>query len=183
MVWYLFYEQIILVLGPSSDERLNSEISADGIGGVRWDWQGWQFDEMEGWGREDDTQVTEVSNLGFQISRVSQTSCILQNLKKALDMLSGAFAFEDEIVYMELSFVLNSPDSFNSESVIVHYWFSAMMLGGEITEESSLQTKVLTPSKLEWQEGAVIEILFHSVFTPTQLSSVYTHTYTLAKGK
>lgn len=68
-------------------------------------------------------------------------------------MLSGAFAFEDEIVYVELCFVLNSPDSFNSKSVIVHYCFSAMMLGGEITQESSLQTnkhlKVLTPSKLE----------------------------------
>ena len=73
----------------------------------------------------------------------------MQDLKKALDMLSGAFALEDEIVYIELSFVLNSPDSFNSESVIVHYWFSAMMLGGEITQESSLQTKELSPCKLE----------------------------------
>lgn len=36
-------------------------------------------------------------------------------------MLSGAFAFEDEIVHIELSFVLNNPDSFNSESVKVRY--------------------------------------------------------------
>lgn len=45
-------------------------------------------------------------------------------------MLSGAFAFEDETVHIGLSFVLNDPDSFNSESVKVHYCFSAMMLDG-----------------------------------------------------
>lgn len=54
-------------------------------------------------------------------------------------MLSGAFAFEDEIVHIELSSVLKSPDrtlssltvKLNSESVIIHYCFSAMVLGGE----------------------------------------------------
>lgn len=45
-------------------------------------------------------------------------------------MLSGVFAFLDEIVHIELNFVLNNPDSFNSESVKVHYCFSAMMVDG-----------------------------------------------------
>lgn len=45
-------------------------------------------------------------------------------------MLSGAFAFEGEMVYIELSFVLSSPDSFDSESVKVHDCFSAMIFGG-----------------------------------------------------
>lgn len=55
--------------------------------------------------------------------------------------MSGAFAFEDETVQIELSFVLNNPGSFNSESVKVHYYFSAMMLDGrKITQEAPVQT-------------------------------------------
>ena len=45
-------------------------------------------------------------------------------------MLSGVFAFVDEIVHIELNFVLNNPGSFNSESVKAHYCFSATMLDG-----------------------------------------------------
>lgn len=45
-------------------------------------------------------------------------------------MLSGVFVFVDEIVHIELNFVLNNLDSFNLESAKVHYYFFAMMLDG-----------------------------------------------------
>lgn len=68
-------------------------------------------------------------------------------------MLSGSFAFKDEIVHIELNFVLNNPGSFNSESVRVHYCFSAMMLDGGnhsgSTTANQQTHQVLTAAKVK----------------------------------
>lgn len=45
-------------------------------------------------------------------------------------MLLGVFVFKDEIVFIELSFVLNNLDSFNLEFVKVYYCSFVLMFGG-----------------------------------------------------
>lgn len=70
----------------------------------------------------------DLCNWDFKEAESNRPHAFCRTFKSHWDMLSGAFAFEDEIVHIELSFVLNNPDSFNSESVKVHYCFSAVML-------------------------------------------------------